>query len=88
MLIAMLYGSIEKAECSMGGKYSSIHSVERCVQTNTQNERTQTNVRKETLNERANIRFAHGRRKKDQTFQQTYQRKKVDGKEIRIERAS
>lgn len=40
----MLYGSIEKAECSMGGKYSSIHSVERCVQTNTQNERTQTNV--------------------------------------------
>lgn len=40
MLIAMLYGSIEKAECSMGGKYS----VERCVQTNTQNERTQTNV--------------------------------------------
>lgn len=36
----MLYGSIEKAECSMGGKYS----VERCVQTNTQNERTQTNV--------------------------------------------
>lgn len=44
MLIAMLYGSIEKAECSMGGKYSFIHSVERCVQTNTQNERTQTNV--------------------------------------------
>lgn len=53
--------------------YKQIHRTNAHKQTYTV---TGQQPEKETLNERANIRFAHGRRKKDQTFQQTYQRKK------------